>query len=79
MKERYIACEVVAQTETDLAFCGRGLTFTEQTGTVEHKVETDLWIPKSVIDPEGLDAISDAARGDRIEIYVAQWWLEDNT
>ena len=76
MKETYVNCQCIAQTETADAFCCRRLEFTNASDTITHMLETDLWVPKSVIHEDSHSTISDAARGDQIEIYVAQWFLE---
>lgn len=74
MRERYIAVSCEAQTERQKSFCARKLQF--DLDGVEQELLLDTFIPKSVIHFESFDTIEEAARGDRIEIYVAMWWLE---
>lgn len=76
MKERYVAVNGKAQTETARAFCIKDPE-TVLNGA-DHRFTGDLWIPKSVIMEDSHDAIEEAVRGENVEIYVAEWWMEEN-
>lgn len=73
MKEPYNRLYGIAQTETDKAFCMDVLD--EDYVGITHK---NLWVPKSVVHEDSHDTIEEALRGERVEIFVAKWWLEAN-
>lgn len=37
-----------------------------------------LWVPKSVMHPDSLDVIAEAADGDDVELYIEAWWMRKN-
>lgn len=76
MKEPYIAVNGVAQVETAKAFCIKDASFIID--GVSTEVSGDTWIPKYFIMDDSLDEISEASRGDDIEIFAQKSWLRDN-
>lgn len=75
MKEPYLSVTGEAQAETDRAFCIKSAVYIVDGVSMEHS--SDLWIPKANIMEDSLDDIEEVARGDRIEIFVAKWWLKE--
>ena len=76
MRERFIPLEAFAEAETEKAFLGKSVEFDLDGVT---RVVSEVWIPKSVIHEDCHDTITEAVKGEAIEINVADWWLRDNT
>jgi hypothetical protein len=71
MRKSYLLFEAVAKRESEKAFCASTLEN-------DHMTVSEIWIPKSVIHPDGLEAIEEAVSGEKIEIYIADWWVREN-
>jgi hypothetical protein len=74
MRERFDLVEGVIIGESDLAVCLRDPEWLQE--PVIHQMSGDVWIPKSNIHEDSHDTVDEAVRGDKIEIHVARWWLE---
>jgi hypothetical protein len=64
--------------ETDAAILMSKGTEWHQSGSYA-EFGDDIWIPKSVLHDDSKDTIEEAIEGEQIEIYVARWWLEENS
>ena len=42
---------------------------------IKYGTMPSLWIPKSLILEDSMDAIEEAADGDTLDIYVMSWWM----
>lgn len=77
MNESYGIMQATAETETDKAVCFSNLEW--DSDDLCSCSANEMWIPKSVLHDDTLDEVSTATRGDRMEIYVAAWWMRENT
>ena len=75
MRDRYLPIEGFIKSETDKAFLLEPCEF--DLGGVTHSFN-NLWVPKSVTHEDSLDTVDEAVRGDKIEVHVVEWWLNEN-
>lgn len=76
MRESFLPVVGTAEAETEKAFLLKPATF--DIDGIE-KVHSQLWIPKSRIYDGDLDTVSEAIKGEDVEINVAEWWLRQET
>lgn len=76
MRESYGIVSAAAETETEKAVCFSSLEW--ESDDLRSCSANEMWIPKSVLSDYTLYEISDASRGDTLEIYVATWWMKAN-
>lgn len=73
MRERFIAVEGTAATETDKAVCLELVVFDLDGVEQQHN---QMWIPKANLHDDSVDTVDEAFKGDRVELYVSDWWLK---
>ncbi len=71
MLERYLGVEAVLIRETEKA-----VMIQAEINGVHHE---SLWIPKSVLHEDSQDDVEIAVRGETTELYVQDWWIQENT